>query len=195
VSDAKPTPDKAPGIDDFEPITSKGEPRKSPPQGGRPRLTPEEREARNKAAADAKASGTRVAPEVTQALAVMNNAYSLITAGLMMLGAPRAASELSDRIPAVQEQNRLFLIADPKLAQRISKIGSSTGRAGFLITNLGMLTAVAMTASTELALRRPAKSAPTAAGPQQSGGFPDETPQQAETPASSPLFPGGFGGV
>lgn len=190
MTDEKVTPDTAPPIDDYvPPITTKGEPRKSPPKGGRPRLTAEEREARNKAAQDARATGTRVAPEVTQALAVMNTAFSLITTGLMMLGAPNAASELSAKIPAVQDQNRAFLIADPKLAQRIAKIGSSTGRAGFLITNISLLTAVAVTASAELSLRKPPKTSPDKP---QSAGFPSSNgEQETTTPAASPLFPFG----
>lgn len=176
------------------PLNTKGEPRKSGPRGGRPRKTPEERAADANERAAQKATGARVDPSVTQALSVLNAAYTFMVTGLTVVGARQAASDLESQIPAVQSQNRQFLSADPRLAQRIASIGSSTGRAGFLVANLMVLAGVGVTAAAEIgatrAATRPPRPKPTPTAPERTvfdgeGGEPT-------TPAASPLFPGGI---
>lgn len=198
-----PTPDQAPPVDTGSPqqlgqspLNSKGEPRRSGPRGGRPRKTPEERAADQTERETQKVTGSRVDPSVTQALQVLNTAYSLIATGLTLVGARSAASELSTKIPAVQAQNRQFLQADLQLAARIAKIGSSTGRAGFLITNLSMLAGVAVTAAAELNFGNSKPSHSTAPPVQSPTLFDPPSADESENlpPAASPLFPGGVSG-
>jgi hypothetical protein len=81
--------------------------------------------------------------------------------GLTMLGAPNAAGDLAEKIDLLQEQNKGFLTADRKLAQRIANVGSASGRAGFAITNLIALAPVVMTAAKEIQSRKPVKVTPT----------------------------------
>jgi hypothetical protein len=71
-----------------------------------------------------------------------------------MVGAPQAASDLAEKIDLVQEQNRGYLIADRKLAQQISRVGSASGRAGFIITNFIALAPVVIVAAKEISARR-----------------------------------------
>ena len=73
-----------------------------------------------------------------------------------MVGAPNAASDLAEKIAFVQEQNRGYLTADRKLAQRIAGIGSASGRAGFVVTNFMALAPVVVLASREIQARKPA---------------------------------------
>jgi hypothetical protein len=73
-----------------------------------------------------------------------------------MVGAPMAASDLAEKITFVQEQNRGYLTADRKLAQRIAGIGSASGRAGFVVTNFMALAPVVVLASREIQSRKPA---------------------------------------
>lgn len=92
--------------------------------------------------------------EVEQALATLETAYQFIALGLTMVGAPNAGSELANKIEMLQEQNRSYLTADRKLAQTISKVGSASGRAGFVITNFMAFAPVVMTAVGEISSRR-----------------------------------------
>jgi hypothetical protein len=96
--------------------------------------------------------------DVESALAVLETAYTLIATGLMAVGAPNSASELVSKIATVQDQNRGFLNADPKLAAQISKIGQSTGRGGFLIVNAMALVPVITGASSEIMAKRRARN-------------------------------------
>jgi hypothetical protein len=197
IADAIPA-DEAPPVDTGSPqilgqtpLNSKGEPRRSGPRGGRPRKTPVDGTTASATPRNTP-SGSRTDPNVNQAINTLGTAYDLIVMGLTMLGAQNAASELSEKIPAVQSQNRQFLTADPRLAARIANIGSSTGRAGFLITNLAMLVGVGVTAAAELSANRPAPAPrkPAPAQPDRTVFDVADTPR--ETPASSPLFPGGI---
>jgi hypothetical protein len=95
--------------------------------------------------------------EVDQALATLETGYQFMVLGLTMVGAPTAASDLAEKIEFLQEQNKGFLTADRKLAQRIANVGSASGRAGFLVTNLIALAPVVMTAAKEIQTRRPVK--------------------------------------
>jgi len=99
-------------------------------------------------------STPKVSSEVEAALATLETAYQFVCLGLTMVGAPQAASDLAEKISFVQEQNRGYLTADRKLAQQISKVGSASGRAGFMITNFMALAPVVMVAAKELAARR-----------------------------------------
>ena len=99
----------------------------------------------------AKSSG-----DVEAAMATLDTAYQFLTLGLTMIGAPIAAGELAEKISYVQEQNRGYLNADRKLAATIAKVGSASGRAGFIITNVMALAPVAIQAAKELQSRRPA---------------------------------------
>jgi hypothetical protein len=92
-----------------------------------------------------------------------------------MVGAPQAASDLAEKIEFIQEQNKGFLIADRKLAQRIANVGSASGRAGFVVTNFIALAPVVIVASKEIQTRRPVKVNPV----------PRETPPEAD-PAEDP---------
>jgi len=191
-----PPADQAPPIDDGTPqilgqtpLNRRGEPRKSGPRGGRPRKIPDGTTA--SATPRTTPAGSRTDPNVNQAVNVLSTAYDLLVTGLTLVGARRAASELSEKIPAVQIQNKQFLTADPQLAARIAKIGSSTGRAGFLLTNLTMLVGVGVTAATEIGAQRAAANPPrpkptSVAEPRSVFDTPDNLP-----PAASPLFPGG----
>lgn len=92
--------------------------------------------------------------EVEQALATLETAYQFIVLGLTMVGAPNAGSDLANKIDLLQEQNRGYLTADRRLAQQISKVGSASGRAGFVITNFMAFAPVVMTAVGEITERR-----------------------------------------
>lgn len=92
--------------------------------------------------------------EVEQALATLETAYQFICLGLTMVGAPNAGAELASKVEFLQEQNRGYLTADRKLAQQISKVGSASGRAGFVITNLVGFAPVVMLALKEVQDRR-----------------------------------------
>ena len=85
--------------------------------------------------------------EVEQALAVMQNAYDFLAMGLMLVGAVEAAGSLADKVDYVQTQNRGFFMADRKLAQSIAKVGATSGRAGFVVTNFMVLAPVAIEAA------------------------------------------------
>lgn len=185
---APPIDDGTPQILGQTPLNAKGEPRKSGPKGGRPRKIPDG--TTTSATPRTTPAGSRTDPNINQAVNVLATAYDLIVTGLTLFGAHHAAHELSEKIPAVQVQNRQFLTADPKLAQRIANIGSSTGRAGFLITNLTMLVGVGVTAAAEIGAQRaaatPPRPKPTPAEPRTVFDTADGMP-----PAASPLFPGG----
>lgn len=88
----------------------------------------------------------KVSADVEQALAVLQNGYDFIVMGLMLAGATDAASNLAEKIEYVQTQNRGFLIADKKLAAAIGKVGQTSGRAGFIVTNFMVLAPVALEA-------------------------------------------------
>lgn len=92
--------------------------------------------------------------EVEQALATLETAYGFICLGLTMVGAPNAGAELANKVEFLQEQNRGYLTADRKLAQQISKVGSASGRAGFVITNLVGFAPVVMIALKEIQDKR-----------------------------------------
>lgn len=92
--------------------------------------------------------------EVEQALATLETAYQFICLGLTMVGAPNAGAELANKIDFLQEQNRGYLTADRKLAQSISKVGSASGRAGFVITNFMGFAPVVMLAVSEISEKR-----------------------------------------
>lgn len=133
-----------------KPVKETGEPKSIPTnetepknKGGRPRGT---------------TNAAKSSKDVESALAVLETAYTLIATGLMAIGAPNSASDLVEKIPHVQEQNRGFLNADPKLAAQISKIGQSTGRGGFLVVNAMALVPVITGAASEVQARRRAKS-------------------------------------
>ena len=116
-----------------------------------------------------KASG-----DVEQAMATLDTAYQFLTLGLTMIGAPIAAGDLAEKIAYVQEQNRGYLNADRKLAATIAKVGSASGRAGFIVTNVMALAPVAIQAAKELQARKPAPK-PAAA--------PNEPNEPAPAPA------------
>jgi hypothetical protein len=82
--------------------------------------------------------------------------------GLTMVGAPQAAADLAEKIDFIQEQNKGFLTADRKLAQRIAGIGSASGRAGFIVTNVIAIAPVVIVATNEIKNRRPVKVTPVA---------------------------------
>lgn len=92
------------------------------------------------------ATSPKTSADVEQALAVLQNAYDFLAMGLMLAGASDAAASLADKIEYVQNQNKAFLIADKKLAASISKVGATSGRAGFIITNFMVLAPVALEA-------------------------------------------------
>lgn len=98
--------------------------------------------------------------DVEAALATLDTAYQFLVLGLTMLGAPVTAGELAEKISYVQDQNRGYLNADRKLAATIAKVGSASGRAGFIVTNIMALAPVAISASKEIQSRRPTKPAP-----------------------------------
>lgn len=139
MADVSPKPVKETGEPKNNIPTNETEPRKP----GRPKGT------------TAAAKGSK---DVESALAVLETAYTLIATGLMAIGAPNAASDLVEKIATVQDQNRGFLNADPKLAAQISKIGQSTGRGGFLIVNAMALVPVITSASSELMEKRRART-------------------------------------
>jgi len=95
--------------------------------------------------------------EVDQALATLETGYQFVVLGLTMVGAPQAAADLAEKIDFIQEQNKGFLTADRKLAQRIANVGSASGRAGFVVTNFIALAPVVLTATKEIQARRPVK--------------------------------------
>lgn len=176
ISAAVPKPDPLP---ENTPLTESGEPRRKP---GRPRLSDEERERR---AAERKSTATgRNSAQVNAAMTVIDSAYSMLSLGLTILGAPVAAIELSDKAAKVQDQNRMFLTANPRLAERIAKIGAGTGSFGFLVANVTVITTVAMTAQTELSAKMPKTEKPKRSKSADDG-FVGE-------PNVSPMFPGGF---
>ena len=88
----------------------------------------------------------KASADVEQALAVLQNGYDFLVMGLMLAGASDAASSLAEKIEYVQTQNRGFLIADKKLAAAIGKVGQTSGRAGFIVTNFMVLAPVALEA-------------------------------------------------
>lgn len=102
-------------------------------------------------------SAAKSSNEVEQALATLETAYQFVVLGLTMVGAPLAASDLAEKIDFIQEQNKGFLTADRKLAQRIASVGSASGRAGFVVTNFIALAPVVLTAAKEIQTRRPVK--------------------------------------
>lgn len=106
--------------------------------------------------AGSSSSAPKSSSEVDQALATLETAYQFLVLGLTMVGAPMAASDLAEKITFVQEQNRGYLTADRKLAQRIAGIGSASGRAGFVVTNFMALAPVVVLASREIQSRKPA---------------------------------------
>lgn len=105
-------------------------------------------------------NATKSASEVDQALATLETAYQFIVLGLTMVGAPQAAADLAEKIEFLQEQNKGFLTADRKLAQRIANVGSASGRAGFIVTNVIAIAPVVIVASKEIQTRRPVKVTP-----------------------------------
>ena len=105
-------------------------------------------------------NATKSSSEVDQALATLETAYQFIVLGLTMVGAPQAGADLAEKIDFLQEQNKGFLTADRKLAQRIAGIGSASGRAGFVVTNAIAIAPVIMLASKEIQTRRPVKITP-----------------------------------
>jgi hypothetical protein len=88
----------------------------------------------------------KASADVEQALAVLENAYSFLVMGLTLVGATDAAGSLAEKIEYVQTQNRGFLIADKKLAAAIGKVGATSGRAGFVVTNFMVLAPVVLEA-------------------------------------------------
>jgi hypothetical protein len=106
-------------------------------------------------------TASKSSTEVDQALATLETAYQFVVLGLTMVGAPNAGSDLAEKIEFLQEQNKGFLTADRKLAQRIANVGSASGRAGFMITNLIALAPVVMTAAKEIQSRKPVKVSAT----------------------------------
>lgn len=96
--------------------------------------------------------------DVDQALATLETAYQFLVLGLTMVGAPVAAGDLAEKIDFLQDQNKGYLTADRKLAQRIAGIGSASGRAGFIVTNFIALAPVVLTAAKEIQTRRPTKT-------------------------------------
>jgi hypothetical protein len=100
---------------------------------------------------------TKASTEVEQALATLETGYQFVVLGLTMVGAPQAAADLAEKIDFIQEQNKGFLTADRKLAQRIANVGSASGRAGFVVTNFIALAPVVLTAAKEIQARRPVK--------------------------------------
>lgn len=105
-------------------------------------------------------NATKASSEVDQALATLETAYQFVVLGLTMVGAPQAAADLAEKIDFIQEQNKGFLTADRKLAQRIAGIGSASGRAGFIVTNIIAIAPVVIVASKEIQTRRPVKITP-----------------------------------
>lgn len=85
-------------------------------------------------------TGTRMSPDVKQALGVMQTMYD----GLGMLVNATAADELIvgqylSKVDGLQARNQAFFEADPKLAKRIAKWGSDGGTAAFIIANVSVL--------------------------------------------------------
>jgi hypothetical protein len=103
---------------------------------------------------------SKASTEVEQALATLETGYQFVVLGLTMVGAPQAAADLAEKIDFIQEQNKGFLTADRKLAQRIANVGSASGRAGFVVTNFIALAPVVLTATKEIQARRPVKVTP-----------------------------------
>lgn len=103
---------------------------------------------------------SKASTEVDQALATLETAYQFVVLGLTMVGAPQAGADLAEKIEFLQEQNKGFLTADRKLAQRIAGIGSASGRAGFIVTNAIAIAPVIMVAAKEIQSRRPVKITP-----------------------------------
>lgn len=103
---------------------------------------------------------SKASTEVDQALATLETAYQFVVLGLTMVGAPQAGADLAEKIDFLQEQNKGFLTADRKLAQRIAGIGSASGRAGFIVTNVIAIAPVVMVATKEIQNRRPVKVTP-----------------------------------
>jgi hypothetical protein len=119
-------------------------------------------------------NATKSSTEVDQALATLETGYQFMVLGLTMLGAPLAAGDLAEKIEFLQDQNKGFLTADRKLAQRIANIGSASGRAGFAVTNLIALAPVIMSATKEVQSRKPAKPKTTNDVPRET--MPDKDP-------------------
>jgi len=67
-------------------------------------------------------------------MGTMGGAYDFILLGLNMVS-PVAAAEWAGKLDTLQETNKRFFEADPKLAARVARIGSTGGMAGFLIAN------------------------------------------------------------
>jgi len=123
--------------------------------------------------------------EVDQALATLETGYQFVVLGLTMVGAPQAAADLAEKIDFIQEQNKGFLTADRKLAQRIANVGSASGRAGFVVTNFIAIAPVVLTAAKEIQARRPVKVTPTNVRESQPDRDPAEDPDVTTAPVSN----------
>lgn len=104
------------------PLTSTGETPKN--RGGRPPGT---------------GTGTRMSPDVKQALAVMAAMYDTLAAGMDFVEDEQTVKLFRAKTEALNVRNQAYFETDPKLAARIAKLGSDGGALAFFITNVTVL--------------------------------------------------------
>jgi len=103
---------------------------------------------RNKGTADAKRAAESI-----------NDTYTGIVYVLMLAGLPRAASDLVESLPGLQERNEKHLANNPALCKRINDMSSKTGILGMIAANAMVIVPVMLTAGSELAVKREARRA------------------------------------
>lgn len=104
------------------PLTSAGETPKN--RGGRPPGT---------------GTGTRMSPDVKQALAVMAALYDTLAAGMDFVEDEQTVKLFRAKTDALNIRNQAYFETDPKLAARVAKLGSDGGSLAFFIANATVL--------------------------------------------------------
>lgn len=89
--------------------------------------------------------------DVDAAVAALDSWYNLLTLGLMMGGAQRAAGLLADSTGAdFQSKNRAYLEQAPALAKKIADMGKTSATYGFFSAQAMVVLPVAVLATGEL---------------------------------------------
>lgn len=121
-------------------------------RGRKPQFCDEHKGKRGNSTGSARSTAGNASAE--QAADAIDNAYSMLSMGLLMLGLSDAASALAAGQEAQRRKNVEFLKADKDLAKSINKASAATGRFGFFATNLIYLAPVVTEAVREVTTRR-----------------------------------------
>lgn len=115
----------------------------------------------------------RAGSDLDAALTALDQAYGAVQLGLMMMGAHKAALNLSESLPGLREQNASFLAQDKEMAKRIAGLGKTGGRFGFFAAQAMVFGPVGVLAVAELREKVAAKR------------------ESEEETTAVPMFPGG----